>query len=68
VGGLLRQLMGRFKHFHQERVDGRVTYQLEEEQMLQALQANRTQCWQPEEELGKPGRVEKGKKGSSFRL
>lgn len=46
--------MGSFKHFHKESVNRCVTNQLEEEEMLQALQANRTQCRQPEEELRKP--------------
>lgn len=46
--------MRRFKHLHQEGVDGRVTDQFEEEQVLQALEADGAQCWQPEEELGKP--------------
>ena len=46
--------MGGLQHLHEEGVDGGVTNQLEEEQMLQALQTNGTQCRQTEEELGKP--------------
>lgn len=46
--------MGRFKHFHEERVNWRVTDQFEEKEMLQALQANGSQRWQSEEELSEP--------------
>lgn len=48
--------MRRFKHLHQEGVDGRVADQFEEEQVLQALEANGAQSWKPEEELGEPAR------------
>lgn len=51
---LLGELVRRFKHLHQEGVDGRVADQFEEEQVLQALQADGAQCWKPEEELGEP--------------
>lgn len=47
-------MMGSFKHFHEESVDRRVTDQLKEEQVLQALQADGSQGWQPQEELGEP--------------
>lgn len=50
----LRQLMRSFKHFHEESVDGCVTNELEEEEMLQALQADGSKRRQPEEQLGKP--------------
>lgn len=46
--------MGSFKHFHEESVNRRVTNQLEEEEVLQALQADGSQCWQSKKELGKP--------------
>lgn len=46
--------MGSFKHFHEESVNRCVTDQLEEEEMLQALQANGSQRWQSKEELSKP--------------
>lgn len=47
-------MMGGFKHFHEESVDGCVTDQLKEEQVLQALQADGAQRRQAEEELGEP--------------
>lgn len=34
--------MGGFEHFHEERVNWRVTDQFEEKKMLQAFQANRS--------------------------
>lgn len=46
--------MGSFKHFHEESVNRCVTNQLEEEEMLQALQANGSQRWQSKKELSKP--------------
>lgn len=52
----LGELMRRFQHFHQEGVDGRVPNQFEEEQVLQALQTNGAQCWEPKEELREPAR------------
>lgn len=54
-GAPLSQLVRRLQHLHQKRVDGRVTNQFEEEQMLQALKADGAQCWESEEELCKPG-------------
>ena len=45
--------MRSFKHFHEESVDRGVTNELEEEEMLQALQANGTQGRQSEEKLSK---------------
>lgn len=54
-GGLVScDLMWRLQHLHQESVDGRVTDQLEEEQMLQALETDGAQGGQPEQQLGKP--------------
>lgn len=50
----LGELVRSFKHLHQEGVDGRVADQFEEEQVLQALQADGAQCWKPEEELCEP--------------
>lgn len=50
----LGELVRRFKHLHQEGVDGRVTNQFKEEQVLQALQTNGAQCWEPQKELCKP--------------
>lgn len=47
-------MVGSFKHFHEESVNRRVTDQLEEEQVLQALQADGAQCWKSEEQLSKP--------------
>jgi len=51
--------MGSFKHFHEESVNRCVTDQLEEKEMLQALQADGSQCWQPKEEFGKSVRMQK---------
>ncbi|TNN57127.1 hypothetical protein EYF80_032712 [Liparis tanakae] len=50
------ELVGGLQHLHQEGVNGRVSDELEEEQVLQALQTNGAQRRQPEEELSKPGR------------
>lgn len=59
-GGLVScDLMRRLQHLHQESVDRRVADQLEEEQMLQALEADGAQGGQAEQQLGKPaGRKE----------
>lgn len=46
-------MVGSFKHFHEESVNRRVTNQLEEEEVLQALQADGSQCWKSKEELSK---------------
>lgn len=46
--------MRRLEHLHQEGVDGRVSDQFKEEQVLQALQTDGAQCWEPQEELRKP--------------
>lgn len=64
-GSYLRQMMGSFKHFHEESVDRCVTDQLKEEQVLQALQADGPQRRQPQEELGEPvrGGGQKGGQG-----
>lgn len=51
LGDLVRGL----QHLHQEGVNGRVPNQFEEEQVLQAFQANGAQRRQPEEQLCKPG-------------
>lgn len=53
-GLLLSHLVGSFQHLHQEGVNRRVAYQLEEEQVLQALQADGAKGWQAKQELGKP--------------
>ena len=47
-------LMWCLQHLHQESVDRRVANQLEEEQMLQALEADGAQGGQAEQQLGKP--------------
>jgi len=52
--------MGSFKHFHEKSVNRCVTDQLEKEKMLQALQADGSQCWQSQEELSKPASSTKG--------
>lgn len=51
----LSHLVWRFQHLHQEGVDGGVSDQLEEEEVLQALQADRPQGGQAQQQLGKPG-------------
>lgn len=45
------------QHLHEKGVNRRVPDQLEEEEMLEAFQPNRSQCWQSEEEFGKPGKM-----------
>lgn len=47
-------LMWSLQHLHEESVDGRVSDQLEEEQMLQTLEADGSQGGQAEQQLGKP--------------
>lgn len=37
--------MRRFEHLHEEGVDGRVTDELEEEQVLQTLEADGAERW-----------------------
>jgi len=49
-------LQGCLQHLHEEGVDGSVPNQLEEEEVLQALQPNGPQRRQAQEEFGKPGR------------
>lgn len=49
-------LQGRLQHLHEEGVNGGVADQLEEEEVLQALQPDGPQRWQAQEEFGKPGR------------
>lgn len=64
LGGLMWGL----QHLHEEGVDGRVPDELEEEQVLQALEPDGTQCRQAEQQLGKPaGRqtVRTGQKAGS---
>ena len=51
-------LMRRLQHLHQEGVDGRVPDQLEEKQMLQALEADGAEGGQAEQQFGKPGEEE----------
>lgn len=46
------KLVGRLQHLHEESVNGGVSDQLKEEQVLQTLQPDGTQRRQPEEELG----------------
>lgn len=54
-GGLVScDLMRSLQHLHQEGVDRRVPDQLEEEQMLQTLEADGAQGGQAEQQLGKP--------------
>lgn len=47
-------LVRRLQHLHQESVDGRVADELEEEQMLQTLEADGAQSGQAQQQLGKP--------------
>lgn len=47
------------QHLHEEGVNGCVPDELEEEEVLQALQADRTQGWEAQQQLGKPA----GKRG-----
>lgn len=47
-------MVGSFKHFHEESVNRCVADQLEEEQVLQALQADGAQCWESEQQLSEP--------------
>lgn len=49
-------LVGGFQHLHQESVDGGVPNQLEEEEVLQALQPDGPEGRQTQQQLGKPGR------------
>ena len=55
----LSHLVRGLQHLHEEGVDGRVPDELEEEEVLQALQADRTQGWEAQQQLGKPA----GKRG-----
>lgn len=54
-------MVGGFQHLHEEGVDGRVPDELEEEQVLQALQADGAQGWEAEQQLGKPAGKPKGR-------
>lgn len=54
VGLVSCDLMRRLQHLHQEGVDRRVPDQLEEEQMLQALEANGAQGRKTKKKFGKP--------------
>lgn len=49
------------QHLHEEGVDGCVPDELEEEQVLQALQADGAQGWEAEQQLGKPAGKPKGR-------
>lgn len=51
---LLSHLVWRFQHLHQEGVDGRVPYEFEEEEMLQALQADGPEGREAKQQLGEP--------------
>lgn len=42
------------QHLHEEGVNGRVPDELEEEQVLQALEPDGAQCGQAEQQLGEP--------------
>lgn len=42
------------QHLHEEGVNGRVPDELEEEKVLQALQADGAQGWEAQQQLGKP--------------
>lgn len=53
VGGSC-DLVWRFKHLHEESVYRCVSNELEEEQMLETLQAYGAQGWEPQQELGEP--------------
>lgn len=50
----LGELVRGLQHLHQEGVNGCVPNQFEEEQVLQAFQADGAQRWEPQEELCKP--------------
>lgn len=47
-------LVRRLKHLHKEGVNGCVPDQLEEEQVLETLQADRAQGGKAQQQLGKP--------------
>lgn len=49
-------LMWSLQHLHQEGVDRCVSNQLEEEQMLQTLEADGAQCRQPQQQFSKPAK------------
>lgn len=57
VGGGLGHLVGRLQHLHEEGVYGRVPDELEEEQVLQALEADGAQGRQAQQQLGEPPRL-----------
>lgn len=70
-GGDLGGLMWCLQHLHEEGVDGSVPNELEEEQVLQALEPDGTQCRQAEQQLGKPAgreRVRTGQEAGSAPL
>lgn len=48
----LSTIVGCLQHLHEERVDGRVSDKLEEEEMLQAFETDGAQGRQSEEQLG----------------
>lgn len=52
--GGLGHLVGCLQHLHEEGVNGRVPDELEEEQVLQALEANGAQGRQAQQQLGEP--------------
>lgn len=63
-------LVRRFKHFHEERVYGRISDQLEEEEVLQTLEADGAQCRQTQQQLGKSNqeKVDKREEGGLITL
>ena len=50
----LSHLVRGLQHLHEEGVDGRVPDELEEEEVLQALEANGAQSGQAQQQLGEP--------------
>lgn len=54
-------LKGCLQHLHEEGVNGGVSNQLEEEEVLQALQPDGAQCRQTQKEFGKSGREQSQK-------
>lgn len=48
------------QHLHEEGVDGRVPDELEEEEVLQALEADGAQGGQAQQQLGEPAEAREG--------
>lgn len=55
------ELVGGFEHLHEEGVDGGVPDELEEEEVLEAFEADGTQGREAEEQLGEPWGGPRGK-------